>query len=55
MGKTCVLVRFKDGTFLSGSFISTVGIDFRVRLVCFKDGTFVGSFISYVGLAFGSD
>ena len=32
VGKTCLLVRFKDGTFLSGSFISTVGIDFRVCL-----------------------
>jgi len=31
VGKTCVLIRFKDGAFLSGSFISTVGIDFRVR------------------------
>lgn len=31
VGKTCLLVRFRDGTFLSGSFISTVGIDFRVR------------------------
>uniref|UniRef100_A0A3B3QWN4 small monomeric GTPase n=1 Tax=Paramormyrops kingsleyae TaxID=1676925 RepID=A0A3B3QWN4_9TELE len=31
VGKTCVLVRFKDGAFLAGSFISTVGIDFRVR------------------------
>lgn len=30
VGKTCVLIRFKDGAFLSGSFISTVGIDFRV-------------------------
>lgn len=30
VGKTCILVRFKDGAFLSGSFISTVGIDFRV-------------------------
>ena len=30
VGKTCLLVRFKDNTFLSGSFISTVGIDFRV-------------------------
>ncbi|KAG7158445.1 Ras-related protein Rab-26-like [Homarus americanus] len=29
VGKTCILTRFKDGTFLSGSFISTVGIDFR--------------------------
>nr|XP_045589462.1 uncharacterized protein LOC123751415 [Procambarus clarkii] len=31
VGKTCLLTRFKDGTFLSGSFISTVGIDFRVQ------------------------
>ena len=30
VGKTCLLVRFKDDAFLSGSFISTVGIDFRV-------------------------
>uniref|UniRef100_F6YY91 small monomeric GTPase n=1 Tax=Xenopus tropicalis TaxID=8364 RepID=F6YY91_XENTR len=32
VGKTCLLVRFKDGAFLAGSFISTVGIDFRVRI-----------------------
>ncbi|WAQ96637.1 RAB37-like protein [Mya arenaria] len=32
-GKTCLLVRFKDGAFLSGSFISTVGIDFRNKVV----------------------
>lgn len=32
VGKTCLMVRFKDNTFLSGSFISTVGIDFRVSL-----------------------
>lgn len=31
VGKTCLLTRFKDGAFLSGTFISTVGIDFRVR------------------------
>ncbi|KAM4524466.1 ras-related protein Rab-26 isoform 1-T1 [Odontesthes bonariensis] len=30
VGKTCLLVRFKDGAFLAGSFISTVGIDFRM-------------------------
>lgn len=30
VGKTCVLVRYKNGAFLSGSFISTVGLDFRV-------------------------
>jgi GTPase SAR1 family protein len=33
VGKTCLLVRFKDGAFLSGSFISTVGIDYKVRIV----------------------
>uniref|UniRef100_A0A3Q3VWN6 small monomeric GTPase n=1 Tax=Mola mola TaxID=94237 RepID=A0A3Q3VWN6_MOLML len=31
VGKTCLLVHFKDGAFLAGSFISTVGIDFRVN------------------------
>ena len=38
VGKTCLLVRFKDNTFLSGSFISTVGIDFRVCVshICFR-------------------
>ncbi|GAB6025891.1 Ras-protein Rab-26 [Chamberlinius hualienensis] len=33
VGKTCFLVRFKDGTFLSGNFISTVGIDYRNKVV----------------------
>ena len=33
VGKTCVLVRFKDGAFLSGAFISTVGIDYRNKVV----------------------
>jgi len=33
VGKTCVLIRFKDGAFLSGSFISTVGIDFRNKFI----------------------
>ncbi|XP_068205080.1 ras-related protein Rab-37-like isoform X1 [Palaemon carinicauda] len=33
VGKTCLLTRFKDNTFLSGSFISTVGIDFRNKVV----------------------
>lgn len=36
VGKTCLLVRFKDGAFLAGSFISTVGIDFRVSLILIK-------------------
>lgn len=31
VGKTCLLVRFKDKTFLSGAFIATVGIDYRVN------------------------
>uniref|UniRef100_A0A8C7ATZ0 small monomeric GTPase n=1 Tax=Neovison vison TaxID=452646 RepID=A0A8C7ATZ0_NEOVI len=31
VGKTCLLIQFKDGAFLSGTFIATVGIDFRVR------------------------
>lgn len=33
VGKTCLLVRFKDNAFLSGNFISTVGIDFRNKIV----------------------
>ena len=28
-GKTCLLIRFKDNTFLNNNFISTVGIDYR--------------------------
>ncbi|GMR61707.1 hypothetical protein PMAYCL1PPCAC_31902 [Pristionchus mayeri] len=32
-GKTCVLVRFKDGTFLNNNFISTVGIDYRNKII----------------------
>ncbi|XP_027626602.1 ras-related protein Rab-37 isoform X1 [Tupaia chinensis] len=31
VGKTCFLIQFKDGAFLSRTFIATVGIDFRVR------------------------
>ncbi|XP_076331494.1 ras-related protein Rab-37-like isoform X3 [Tachypleus tridentatus] len=37
VGKTCVLVRYKDGAFLSGAFISTVGIDFRNKVVPLDD------------------
>lgn len=37
VGKTCLLVRYKDDTFLSGSFISTVGIDFRNKIVSIDD------------------
>lgn len=36
VGKTCLLVRFKDGAFLGGNFIATVGIDFRVRVITFN-------------------
>lgn len=33
VGKTCLLVRFKDDTFLSCNFIATVGIDFKVNFL----------------------
>ncbi|XP_036078307.1 ras-related protein Rab-37 isoform X3 [Rousettus aegyptiacus] len=33
VGKTCFLIQFKDGAFLSGTFIATVGIDFRNKVV----------------------
>ncbi|XP_030362032.1 ras-related protein Rab-37 isoform X1 [Strigops habroptila] len=33
VGKTCFLLQFKDGAFLSGMFIATVGIDFRNKVV----------------------
>ncbi|XP_023675466.1 uncharacterized protein [Paramormyrops kingsleyae] len=33
VGKTCFLVQFKDGTFLAGNFIATVGIDYRNKVV----------------------
>jgi len=32
-GKTCLLIRYKDGTFMNNNFISTVGIDYRNKLV----------------------
>lgn len=37
VGKTCLLVRFKDDTFLSGSFIATVGIDYRNKTIMIND------------------
>lgn len=50
VGKTCLLVRFRDGHFLSGNFISTVGIDFRVSGdVCFsitRDSDALGLFFN---------
>ncbi|KAF7282125.1 hypothetical protein GWI33_003136 [Rhynchophorus ferrugineus] len=33
VGKTCMLMRFRDGLFLAGNFISTVGVDFRTKVV----------------------
>ena len=36
-GKTSLLVRFKDDTFLSRSFIATVRIDFRNPIVTLGD------------------
>ncbi|KAM7539041.1 hypothetical protein Aperf_G00000049123 [Anoplocephala perfoliata] len=33
VGKTSLLIRFKDKTFLKGSYISTVGIDYKTKLV----------------------
>ena len=38
-GKTCLLIRFKDGTFLNNNFISTVGIDYRNKVVQTSDDT----------------
>ncbi|XP_065323998.1 ras-related protein Rab-37-like isoform X2 [Gordionus sp. m RMFG-2023] len=34
VGKTCLLVRFKEGSFLGGNFMTTVGIDFRAKKNC---------------------
>ncbi|XP_043218796.1 ras-related protein Rab-37-like isoform X2 [Amphibalanus amphitrite] len=33
VGKTCMMIKFKDGHFLSGTYISTVGIDYRNKVV----------------------
>lgn len=33
VGKTCFLIRYKDRAFLSGAYISTVGIDFRNKII----------------------
>ncbi|XP_077184026.1 ras-related protein Rab-37 isoform X7 [Paroedura picta] len=45
VGKTCFLIQFKDGAFLSGTFIATVGIDFRVRSLQLQTRT--GRFAQY--------
>ncbi|XP_017882459.1 ras-related protein Rab-37-like isoform X2 [Ceratina calcarata] len=37
VGKTCLLTRFRDGRFLSGNYITTVGIDFRNKVVVVDD------------------
>jgi len=31
VGKSCLLLRFHDGSFFSESFISTIGVDFKVK------------------------
>ncbi|XP_050427923.1 ras-related protein Rab-37 isoform X1 [Adelges cooleyi] len=33
VGKTCLLVRFRDDMFLGGNYISTVGVDFRNKII----------------------
>ncbi|XP_050534479.1 ras-related protein Rab-37 isoform X2 [Daktulosphaira vitifoliae] len=37
VGKTCLLVRFRDDMFLSGNYISTVGVDFRNKVISVED------------------
>ncbi|XP_008483002.1 ras-related protein Rab-26-like, partial [Diaphorina citri] len=37
VGKTCLFLRYRDNTFVSGAFISTVGIDFRNKIVSVDD------------------
>ncbi|VDD96273.1 unnamed protein product [Enterobius vermicularis] len=36
-GKTCLLIRFNDGRFLDNNFISTVGIDYRNKMIEIDD------------------
>ncbi len=43
VGKTCLLVRFKDDTFLTCNFIATVGIDFKVYYIIHLKYFFYGS------------
>ncbi|XP_022182135.1 ras-related protein Rab-37-like isoform X4 [Myzus persicae] len=37
VGKTCLLVRFRDDMFLGGNYISTVGVDFRNKIISVDD------------------
>ncbi|XP_014206124.1 ras-related protein Rab-37-like isoform X2 [Copidosoma floridanum] len=37
VGKTCILTKFRDGQFLSGNHITTVGIDFRNKIITVDD------------------
>ncbi|XP_068118124.1 ras-related protein Rab-37-like isoform X2 [Hyperolius riggenbachi] len=37
VGKTCFLIQFKDGAFVSGTFLATVGIDFRNKIITVDD------------------
>ncbi|KAL3267691.1 hypothetical protein HHI36_006823 [Cryptolaemus montrouzieri] len=33
VGKTCLLTKYRDGNFLSGNYIATVGVDFKNKIV----------------------
>lgn len=33
VGKTCLLIRFKDNAFLHNNFIATVGMDYRIKRI----------------------
>ncbi|XP_045474227.1 ras-related protein Rab-37-like isoform X1 [Harmonia axyridis] len=33
VGKTCLLTQFRDGHFLCGNYIATIGVDFRNKIV----------------------
>eukprot|EP01118_Nematostelium_gracile_P013079 TRINITY_DN488_c0_g1_i3.p1 TRINITY_DN488_c0_g1~~TRINITY_DN488_c0_g1_i3.p1 ORF type:complete len:798 (+),score=145.71 TRINITY_DN488_c0_g1_i3:163-2556(+) len=33
VGKSCLLLRFADNTFFSHSFVSTIGVDFKIRTI----------------------
>ena len=38
VGKTCLLLRYADGTF-SSTFITTIGIDFKINTIKLGDKT----------------
>eukprot|EP01110_Echinostelium_bisporum_P012602 TRINITY_DN7367_c0_g1_i1.p1 TRINITY_DN7367_c0_g1~~TRINITY_DN7367_c0_g1_i1.p1 ORF type:complete len:95 (+),score=8.62 TRINITY_DN7367_c0_g1_i1:59-343(+) len=33
VGKSCLLLRFADNTFFSESYISTIGVDFKIKTI----------------------